>query len=461
MAMMSTETDAKPQDAAVTPWDLIDPDESAGEILLPLTEDDLDEQIERVAHDTDKLLVQAIDAAADAMSPAQEESVEHIDAEVAVAHVEPLVVSISPPVTESPVEPISELEQPARPANIETDIAATPEPPVITPLDIALAAQSEIADLESQISGLYDASSGQPGPTDILPSEPPSVPFNATAPILGDPTDDAATAAAAAMHARQDDDPIEAVAAFIDGPPVAPLVEDSATAAASIDPSASSVESPAATTTPTPTPPIATATASHPLMYAASEVPAEDETLAPSGGGWTIAVLCAGLALIAACVIIPQADANRRLVYEREKLRLDLQQINEQLAVNKEFLNRVESDPQLAERLAQRQMKVIRAGTSELQLKHDAAPVVTASDTTKEISSPFLLLNVPPPAPLPPYRSVGGVLADWCRDPQTKLYLLGAGMACVAMGLVLGHTSGKPADDLVADAEIDPFPIDD
>ena len=36
------------------------------------------------------------------------------------------------------------------------------------------------------------------------------------------------------------------------------------------------------------------------------------------GGGWTLAVLCMGLSLIAGCVIIPQADANRRLVYARE-----------------------------------------------------------------------------------------------------------------------------------------------
>src|SRR5215212_8216660 len=51
-----------------------------------------------------------------------------------------------------------------------------------------------------------------------------------------------------------------------------------------------------------------------------SPVPAEplvDELgPAPKGGGWTLALLCAGIALIACTVLIPQADANRRLVYE-------------------------------------------------------------------------------------------------------------------------------------------------
>src|SRR4051812_27466761 len=37
---------------------------------------------------------------------------------------------------------------------------------------------------------------------------------------------------------------------------------------------------------------------------------------APRGGGWTLALLCGGIALIACTVLIPAADANRRLVYE-------------------------------------------------------------------------------------------------------------------------------------------------
>ena len=63
-----------------------------------------------------------------------------------------------------------------------------------------------------------------------------------------------------------------------------------------------------------------------------------------------------GWELIAACLIIPQADTNRRLVYQREQLKLDLTQVQKQIGLNKEFLLKMESDPQLTERLAQREM---------------------------------------------------------------------------------------------------------
>jgi hypothetical protein len=70
-----------------------------------------------------------------------------------------------------------------------------------------------------------------------------------------------------------------------------------------------------------------------------SEPEVEDEEAYPpraaaETGGWTFAALCMGLGIIAACLVIPQADANRRLVYEREKLRLDLAQVQKQIAVN-------------------------------------------------------------------------------------------------------------------------------
>src|SRR5213596_2461201 len=58
----------------------------------------------------------------------------------------------------------------------------------------------------------------------------------------------------------------------------------------------------------------------------------------PSGGGaWTIPMICIGIALIACCVLIPAAEENRRLVYERERLKADLDQINKQTEVNDEF----------------------------------------------------------------------------------------------------------------------------
>ena len=155
----------------------------------------------------------------------------------------------------------------------------------------------------------------------------------------------------------------------------------------------------------------------------------EPQTTVPSRGGWTLPVLCAGIALIACCVLIPQADANRRFAYERAMLQSDLESIQKQVQVNEQFLKKVADDPELAERLAQRQMKIIREGTRVLDLRHDVAPTM----------SPFQLVTVASPPPLPPYQPVGGALAAVCREPRSRLYLSGGALILIATGLVLGY----------------------
>ncbi len=147
------------------------------------------------------------------------------------------------------------------------------------------------------------------------------------------------------------------------------------------------------------------------------------------GGGWTLPLVCAGVALIACCLIIPQSDSNRRLAYEKRLLEMDLESIQKQVAVNDEFLQRVGDDPTLAERLAQRQMKVVRAGSRIVKMD---------GDRSDGEMSPFQLVNVPPPPPLPPYKPVGGVLANLCYQPRSRLYLTGMALFMIAAGLVLG-----------------------
>ena len=158
----------------------------------------------------------------------------------------------------------------------------------------------------------------------------------------------------------------------------------------------------------------------------------------PGGGGWAVAALCAGIALVACCVIIPQADANRRLVYERERLRVDLDSIRKQVSTNDEFLRRVADDPILAERLAQRQMKMIREGTRVLELKKAGGRAREAAQSPPDVVSPFHLVAVAPPPPMPPYQPEGGRLAGLCYDPHHRLYLMGIGLFLMAAGLVCG-----------------------
>ena len=153
-------------------------------------------------------------------------------------------------------------------------------------------------------------------------------------------------------------------------------------------------------------------------------------------GPWTILALCLGLVLIAAGVIAPQLDSNHRLDLQRMQLQADLDQLNRQAAINEQFLGRLESDPQLAQRLAQRQMKFIRQGQSMLNYKGEPADVPV---------SPYSLVHVPPPPALPAYVPAGGTVGRWLLDDHLRLYILAAGLFLAAVGLVLSPNEAQPA----------------
>jgi hypothetical protein len=168
------------------------------------------------------------------------------------------------------------------------------------------------------------------------------------------------------------------------------------------------------------------------VMAADGDFPNGEDSRPVKGGGLlTIPLLCLGIAVIACCILIPQADSNREVAYERFKLQRDLEQLQKQGAINDQFLKTLGEDPTLAERLAQRQMKLVREGTTTLDLKGEG----------KEDLSPFLLVKVDPPAPLPPYRPVGGAFVEAFRNARFRLYAIGAGLLMIATGLVLGSTS--------------------
>ena len=171
------------------------------------------------------------------------------------------------------------------------------------------------------------------------------------------------------------------------------------------------------------------------------EDPELDGELAPvasDGGGWTIPLLCAGIAIIACCMVMPQIDANRRLAYEKMTLKSDLSLIQKQVSVNDEFLKKIVDDPSLAERLAQRQLKRVRKGQHVLKIRDE-----------KPDMSPFQITAVtPPPAP-PPYKPLSGSIATLCYSARNRLYLTGIALAMIAFGLVLGaapqRTGGRAA----------------
>jgi hypothetical protein len=163
-----------------------------------------------------------------------------------------------------------------------------------------------------------------------------------------------------------------------------------------------------------------------------------DQPRRRGGGIQTIPLLCLGIATIACVTLLPLADENHQLAWEREKLKADLAQLQEQGRVNGEFLQRVADDPTLAERLANRQMKYIRSGSSVLPLRGGQ----------KEEMSPFHLVSVPPPAAMPPYQPVGGALATIVRQPRAQLYLCGAALLLIAASLILGYVPKSSPSDL-------------
>jgi hypothetical protein len=123
-------------------------------------------------------------------------------------------------------------------------------------------------------------------------------------------------------------------------------------------------------------------------------------------------------------------------------LQRDLQQIQQQVTMNGEFLSEMESDPQLEERLALRQMHVVRQGERVLELKGDSdtpQPTEPASDAAQ--MSPFSIVHVPPPEPLPAYEPWGGEITGVFLNQRLALYLIGGGLLMVAMALVLGEPS--------------------
>jgi hypothetical protein len=147
---------------------------------------------------------------------------------------------------------------------------------------------------------------------------------------------------------------------------------------------------------------------------------------------FTIPLLCIGIATIACCVLIPASDENRRLTAETTHLQADLDQINHQIGVNDQFLKSVADDPTLLERLAQRQMKMVRSGEAILSLK---------GESSRPDMSPYLLTNLPPPAMATADPRATGALGKLSNEPRLRLFTIGAALFMMAVGLIMGISS--------------------
>ncbi len=156
-----------------------------------------------------------------------------------------------------------------------------------------------------------------------------------------------------------------------------------------------------------------------------------------TGAWWTLPLLTAGIGLIACAMIVGQVDQNRRMAWQKNKMQQDLDYLQKQAQTNEQFVDRLSQDPNLVERLAQRQMRMVREGSAVVELKNK---------DQSEISSPFRLVNIPPPAPVKPYEPTGGLLGNLFGSPRQRLWAYGVGTFLIAAGLIMG-ASGLAKED--------------
>lgn len=207
-----------------------------------------------------------------------------------------------------------------------------------------------------------------------------------------------------------------------------------------------SVQPQAAPTDPAPVAPIDPAPAAPapapavPPIAAAPTPPIDRITITPkpappsTGGWWTLPIMCVGISLIACAIIIGQVEENRQLSWQKNKLQMDLDYLQKQAAVNDEFLSKLSTDANLVERLAQRQMKLIRQGSAVLDLKGAAG---------EDNTSAFKLVRIPPPPEVKPYEPAPGLLTHLFGTDRQRLYAMGLGAFLVAVGLIMGGSEPK------------------
>jgi hypothetical protein len=148
---------------------------------------------------------------------------------------------------------------------------------------------------------------------------------------------------------------------------------------------------------------------------------------------WSLPLLCLGLGIIAICILVPAAEVNKRLTADRDKLNRDLATVESQVAANQAFLDEVGTDPEIAERLAQRQLRQIRSGTRVLELK---SPAKNSNASVAE------MISVPAPPPVNAYQPLTGYLGDICGNSRKQIYAVAIGLLMVAVSLVLSGPDG-------------------
>lgn len=155
---------------------------------------------------------------------------------------------------------------------------------------------------------------------------------------------------------------------------------------------------------------------------------------AKSGGStipmlWTLAMLCVGLLTVAACVLIPLREENARLARELNDVADEATFMHRQAEANALFIEKVHTDPALAERLMMRSTRRPAAGKEFL----NEQPAGSFG------SSPYAMTQLTPPAEKPAYQSdLPPLVASLFTDTRGRVVMMSAGLFLMIASLALG-----------------------
>jgi len=155
--------------------------------------------------------------------------------------------------------------------------------------------------------------------------------------------------------------------------------------------------------------------------------------------GWLF--LLAGLALLAATVLIPAADDLAATKFQRERALAIEKHRLERLARYEEYLAALDNkDPSLVLSLAASQLN---------EIPEDRAPIPGQRGALGAMADASVFPSLEPPAlKLPERVQDDSILERWTNGERSRLWLIVAGAACVLVGLLpasggWGHPARK------------------
>lgn len=157
-------------------------------------------------------------------------------------------------------------------------------------------------------------------------------------------------------------------------------------------------------------------------------VPIERRRVSWMSSSLATLVLFSGLVVIGLAILLPAREQNRKLEHEFVQMQTEIDFVNRQIEINRQFLDDVTHDPELIERLLMRQTHRTLDGKSTLDLQ--TAPINFGS-------SPFGVTRLNAPPPPAPYESDLPSWLEWTTTSSSRVIGISLGLFGIASALIL------------------------